>query len=376
MKIKDLQFARKFIRDYIDPIKVDIGSILDTSIEISGIGDADSLIDRGNQIVIKKPSSLANFLFKLLYSILSKNISSEEKKDQFGIGLLLSINEYIYADYDKTEEMPPVVMSFEKNLTLYSIISELIFPVIGRFDLPPVLSINCNHVDSCSIVKSHDELVKLYNLPRQSVSHSQIPLIALNQSVKNRAAKMADLLFKTMSFSLGEEKAARTIKTILMDQESGLMSHLFEILKITDGDPATIVDFIELLASNVEFSHTEWETHIEAQASIIHKDSYLNQHIRVADQRSQVEHQWSQWSVLQGLIEKQLGPTRGSKWPITEALKPFDERKKKMISDKKKEKGSALNMEELLDVSRDIYNHKAEHGKLIEQLLRRNRVWK
>ncbi len=376
MKIKDLQFARKFIRDYVDPIKVDTRSLMDISVEISGTGDTDSLIDRGNQIIMKRPSSLANFLFKLLYTVLSKNITREDKKDQFGIGLLLSINEYVYADYDQTEDMPPVVMSFEKNLTLYSIINELIFPVIGRFDLPPVLSMNCNHVDACSVASSHDELVKLYNLPRQSVPNSQIPVVVLNQSVRNRAAKMADLLFKVISFSLGEEKTSRTIKTILMDQESGLMSHLFEILKITDGDPATIVDFIELLSNNVEFSETEWEQHIEAQACIINNDSYLNKHIKVANQRSQVEHQWSQWSMLQGLIEKQLGPTRGSKWPITEALKPFDERKKKMISDKKKEKGSALNMEELLAVSRDIYNHKAEHGKLIEQLLRRNRVWK
>ena len=80
--------------------------------------------------------------------------------------------------------------------------------------------------------------------------------------------------------------------------------------------------------------------------------------------------------MMMGLIEKQLTPARGSMWPATYNLKQFDDRRKAMIAEREKTKGSALNFEELLEVARDMYSHNAKPGTLIENLLKDNRVWK
>ena len=47
-----------------------------------------------------------------------------------------------------------------------------------------------------------------------------------------------------------------------------------------------------------------------------------------------------------------------------------------MIAEREKEKTSKLNYEELLEVARDMYSHKARPGMLIEEMLKDNRVWK
>ena len=91
----------------------------------------------------------------------------------------------------------------------------------------------------------------------------------------------------------------------------------------------------------------------------------------------QVFRQWSQWSALMGLIEKQLGHMRGSFWPTTTNMKPHEDKKKEMILRVTKEKGkNQLNMEELLEVSRNWYDHNAtEPGQLFEKILKEERIW-
>ena len=78
-----------------------------------------------------------------------------------------------------------------------------------------------------------------------------------------------------------------------------------------------------------------------------------------------------------GLIEKQLGHMRGSFWPASELVKPHEDKKRKMILKVTKDKGkNQLNIEEMLEVARDWYNHNAiEPGKLAEEVLKEERIW-
>jgi len=116
------------------------------------------------------------------------------------------------------------------------------------------------------------------------------------------------------------------------------------------------------------------------QTSVIQTDNYLSQNIKVAAppaQTSQINKQWSQWSMLMGLIEKQLEPMRGSMWPTTEMMKPHEDRFRLQIREKaKKKKKDHANYEDMLEVARDLYDHNAvEPGHLIEEMLKENRVW-
>jgi len=69
---------------------------------------------------------------------------------------------------------------------------------------------------------------------------------------------------------------------------------------------------------------------------------------------------------------------RGSMWPASENIKPHEDKHRRMIALKAKERNkNQLNFEELLETARDLYNHNATTpGKLIEVVLKDNRVWK
>ena len=118
----------------------------------------------------------------------------------------------------------------------------------------------------------------------------------------------------------------------------------------------------------------------QIQQEKILSDNYLNKHIKLAAEKQtpSIFRQWSQWSLMSGLIEKQLGPMRGSMWPTTENMRPYENHFKRMLIKKKKDKKNPhLNFEAMLEVSRDLYNHNArEPGQLIEHLLKEERVWK
>ena len=69
---------------------------------------------------------------------------------------------------------------------------------------------------------------------------------------------------------------------------------------------------------------------------------------------------------------------RGSMWPTTELVKPHEDKLRLVIKEKMKEKNkNQANFEELLEIARNMYDHNAiEPGKLIETLLKDERVWK
>lgn len=82
-----------------------------------------------------------------------------------------------------------------------------------------------------------------------------------------------------------------------------------------------------------------------------------------------------------GSIEKQLAPMRGSMWPTSESVKPFEDKLRKMQAEEALAKGKKhLNFEEMLETWRKRYNHKSEipAKKLIEEMLdsERTDTWK
>jgi hypothetical protein len=130
----------------------------------------------------------------------------------------------------------------------------------------------------------------------------------------------------------------------------------------------------------LQLTDEEMNISSELKFKAVASDDYLNRHIKIAAEKHTptVFKQWSQWSMLMGLIEKQLGPMRGSMWPATENLGPHENNFRALVQLKAKEKNkNQLNYEELLETARDLYDHNAvEPGKLIEIMLKDNRVWK
>jgi len=127
-------------------------------------------------------------------------------------------------------------------------------------------------------------------------------------------------------------------------------------------------------------TENELETSVNLQLACIERDSYLKNHIKLATDgkhTTEVYRQWSQWSLLMGLTEKQLESARTTDRPATRNLGPIEEDRKKLIADRTRKEGKTqLNYEELLEMARDYYDHNAKRGHIYEFLLGENRVWK
>ncbi len=54
--------------------------------------------------------------------------------------------------------------------------------------------------------------------------------------------------------------------------------------------------------------------------------------------------------MMMGLIEKQLTPMRGSMWPASENIKPFEDHRRALMLEHEEKKGSQLNFEEMLEI--------------------------
>ena len=381
MIVKDLQFARHFLLNEISLDPSVVSEILECNLEVHQDGEPDTVIDRGHTLVYYHPSSITKFLFTVLYTLLSKNLGSDIYKDKLGLALLGMCKDYVYADYDPQEfSGPPVLVSYNKLPVPQFILSELIEPLMGKINRLPVFFVPCRLTDTTRIIEKQDKLGKHYNLPKGSIAYSDFPLVLVNCNIYNKPAQNADIVTSLIMNEAGEEKGQKVVRALLT--ENDLLKNLIVLLKTLRGEPTFVVEFLEYLGSNIDLTENDTETTVELQAKIIESDSFLSKHIKTADdwsrqpQSARVNRQWSQWSMMMGLIEKQLIPMRGSMWTTTDAMKPIEDRKRKMIADKTKEKGSQLNFEELLEVARDMYNHKAKPGTLIEDLLKDNRVWK
>ncbi len=375
IKIRDLQFAKYLLTHEIDLDDAATNQVLEHDIEISNNGEPDSLVDRGNSILVHNPTSVTRFLFNVLYMALSKFIREDIYRDKLGLGLLFMCKEYVYSDFEPEETRgPPVLIDFNKLPVPAFIIKKIIEPIVGTINTCPLFFAPCKFTDACREINSADQLTKQYNLPRTAVGYGDFPLVLCNTNIHNDAALLAHITFKEMELCLGGEKAGKVLRGILLDKSSSLLHNLVLVLKMLRGEPDFVLDFLKYFGSHVSLSQSEMVMSSEKQHRVIAADAYLR--VKIA-RETQITKQWSQWSMLMGLIEKQLTPMRGSMWPSSETIKPFEDKFRDLQNEKAHSKGSQLNFEELLESYRDLYNHKSiEPGKIVEFMLKDNRVWK
>lgn len=378
ISINKLQLARHLFKSDINAPEEVQRKALIAKVKWTKSGEPNSSFFEDETLVINQPTSLVHFLYNAILH--SATIENPLQKDKFSIALLQRCKEYVFNDYDRQEmSIPPTLLSFNKLSVPAIITDEIIEPLIGETKKPSVLFIPSNTLDCADIAYSMDDIKKHTNI-KINMQPQQFPCIIANSSIYNKAAVACHIFIKNLHLTFGELKSSRILKKILLNNESSALKHLFIILKSLNGEPDYIVNFFDYMESHLLFTKEEQEQSLKTKHNCIVSDEYLKSNIKIAYSvpNPQVWKQWAQWSMLVGLIEKQLEPMRGSMWPASENLKPIETIRKKMISDKAKAKGkSQLNFEELLEVARDMYNHKAiQPGLLYEELLRDNRVWK
>ncbi len=381
IQINNLQFARCFLLDEIGLDDHLTQEILSKTIDVSFSGEPNTLIPRGDkEIIYQQPSSITHFLFYTLYHAISPYVVSYTQKDKLSLGLLQMCNNYVHHDFEPYKsDGPPVLLDFDKLAIPSFVIHEILEPLVGRIQTRRVMFSNCKFTDAARIIESDRDLPPKY-VASKVISHRDYPFIYANTNIYNDASKLSDIIVKTLEVSLGVDKAKNILRNLLLDPNSGLMGNMILVLKVLNGTPDFILDFLKYLESNLGFTEEECGHATDIQFAFVRSDKYLNNQIKMAyaNPNPQIMKQWSQWSMLMGLIEKQLEPMRGSMWPATENLKPEEDKRRKMMSDKREEKNkNQLNFEEMLEVARDVYNHNAvEPGMLYEVMLKDQRVWK
>lgn len=377
MKVGDLQFARYFVLGEID-LQPDLDQkVLSCPIEMAD-GEADSVSFQEDKIVYSNPSSVTRFLFHTIYTALAQSIDLPIQRDKFALGLLHMCKSYVYAADPEKRKGPPIVLDFDKMSVPSFIIRELAEPLVGNIKKPLVFFTPCRFTDSCRPIDSLRNLEKQYNCPRQRLRQQDFPLLISNCSIHNPPAVLADLTVRCLELNLGEESANRLLRKILLGDRS-MLENLILITKTIRNEPIFTVDFLQFMQSHVKMSNDERTELSEKHYNEIAADQYLSTMLKVAGPPdTQVARQWSQWSMLMGLIEKQLTPMRGSMWPATENVKPHEDRLRAMMAERAAEKKkNQLNFEEMLEVYRDLYDHNVvEPGKLVEVIMKDERAWK
>ena len=379
IQVKDLQFPSYFLLHEIDINPVLARQLLATKIEILHDGEDDTVTIKNGIIVLNNPSSITRFLFNVLYYLLYKHVNPGFQRDKLGLGLMYAVNEYVFNDHSQKQDGPSVLVSLDKLPVPYLIIRELIEPLVGTVHKPYVMFMDCKFIDACGIVESADKFKKAHRCPHDSVASHDYPFLIVNRSIRNEAALMAHIIDQTLQMSFGEQKTQKIIKNILLGEDSDIGSNLISVLRILNGDPSFVLDFLQFLDGHATLSIEEENQAAKERVRCIQSDAYLQKYIKISQKYTpHVFRQWSEWSTIVGLIEKQLEPMRGSMWPATENLKEFEDLHHQMVAERAKKKGKKqLNFEELLEVAREMYNHKmVQPGELTENLLKDNRVWK
>jgi hypothetical protein len=311
--------------------------------------------------------------------LLCQKIQDDKERDKAALALLTLCKDYVYAD-DKKSEDENIIISFNKLMIPAFVVNQLLTPLIGKCQDAKVALMPCKYTDTCRIVDSEEKLCDEYKLTAHVLKPSYFPIIVCNSKIHNGAARDADLLIKYLELTLGKEKTPYVFKKILMNENCSLHGSLIETIYSLSGDPCYVYNFMQYIDSYTQLNAVEVSEVITIRLQYIASKPQLRSHIKEAQQNTTpgVNNQWSAFSMLVGLIEKQLGSARGSMWPASENLKPFEDDRKKIILDTAKNKHKTqLNFEELLESSRDYFNHNAvEPGKLIEVLLKDSRIWK
>jgi len=381
LKIKDLQFARHFLLHEVDLSRDIVKQILELDVEVRLDGEADSVVVRNKQIIVSNPSSVTRFLFAVLYSALSDHVVDDAiYKDKLGLCLLHMCKEYVYSDFDlQPSNSIPVLVDFHKLTVPSFILTELVEPIVGKLEYHPVFFMPCRFTDVCRPIDSLNSLTSQYDLPNNAIGYGSFPVVVCNTQIHNSAAQLAHLTAVMLEMSVGSSDKCRSIiRNILLQKD--FMDHVVQILKTLRGEMDFVVNFLDYLGSNALMSDLEHSQYRNQQAEAITADSFLSKNIKTASPSNnpQVWKQWSQWSMMMGLIEKQLSPMRGSMWPASEKIKPHEDQLRLIQRELAEKKGKPqLNFEELLETYRGLWGHKHhEPGKIIEHMLKDDRVWK
>lgn len=382
IQVKDLQFPRYFLLYEIDLNPKIALQILQTEVEVQS-GEPDKAILKGNKLVITNPSSITRFLFLVLYRLISHYTRQGIQQDKLGLGLLFACKEYTYIDYVESNKRIPVLISEEKIAVCDVVINELIEPLIGKIPRMKVLFADSNFVDACEISESAEKMSKRFKFPFRSVSFRDYPVLIANNSIYNEAAIMAHMCVRILEHNIGADKTSKVVKSLVLSDAGNMGANLVSILKILKGDPIFVMDFLKYFKSNVTFTPKEEKRANQVRNHMFATDTYLSHYVKTAQSADgkhtpQVFKQWHEWAAIVGLIEKQLGPMRGSMWPTTDNVKPYEDAHRQMEIERTKEKGKTqLNFEELLELAREWYGHKTvQPGQLAEKLLSENRIWK
>ncbi len=390
IKIRDLQFPSYFLSHEVQLRPELVQSLLEVEVVISDMGEPDSVQIKKNKIIVSQPSSITRFLFSVLYNLLNSEAEDPIREDKLSLGLLYACKDYALSDFENQlssqcysyfKGHPSALISLDKMPLVSVLLHEIVEPLVGNAITPSILFSHSPFIDAARIIETEDQFSKELNIPHRSIPFHDYPFIVVNESIQNRPAQTAHLLHKVLELSYGRDKANQIVKNILLDHDSDIFQMIVSIVKILHGEPGFILDFLKFFESNVILSKEEEEKIAESRIKSITSDKYLREHIKIGQQANytpQVFKQWHQWSMIMGLIEKQLAPMRGSMWPTTELLKPVEDLQRQMIADRAKKKGkNQLNFEELLEVARETYGHKAyQPGQLYEKLLREHRIWK
>lgn len=377
MQVKDLQFPNCFFNNEVRLSTKIIDKLLNVDIVCSEAGNADEIIVRNSQIHYHNPTSISKFLFNIMYCLLKDLADDDLHKDKLALGLFQSVKNYIYADINSHQDSIPILYSIDKTDVPFMIISEIIEPLVGKLEKCKVLSIKCKFTDAARVISSLGKMKQEYHIKNTEIKSDAFPIIIANSGIKNEAAVDSHVLAQFLFLRMGIENTKKILKNIVLDLDnSHILNYVMQITRNAKQDPNYTPEFINYLLNIARMTDNEKEISFEKQREFMVDD----RHFKTASDgwfTPQVYRQWSQWSMLMGLIEKQLSPMRGSMWPTTELVGPHENRLRAIIEQDQKDKNkNQLNFEELLDSYRKMYNHNAiEPGKLVESLLKDNRVW-
>lgn len=379
MKINDIQFIRSFLVLDSGLNESLIESLLNKSVEIQKDGEKDSILERNEKIIYKNPSSLMKFLFRTTHFLLD-NYVNPDNRDRFTIALIQLCKDYVYNDYEHNNTVKyPIVVDINKFHSVSVILTDIIEPLVGNIKKCNILFLPSNFVSAVSVVHNISEIQDWYGLNCKTLSKSDFPLIVANSEIQNKPALYADILYYSIMIDKGRDLAEKVIKNLVLDNRT-ISHYIITCIRTIEGDPTFVIDFFKYLTCYAELTKEEQNRTESDFYKTIESDSFLSKHIKTSAEKytPQVWKQWSQWSLLVGLIEKQLGPMRGSMWPTSENMKEHDNKLKQMlINESKKLNKKHLNFEEMLTVARSYFNHKTHKpSQVIENLLKDNRVWK
>jgi len=369
MLLRDFQFINSFLND-IPEVQISP----DTDIQFVYDSEKDRCELSGNIVKLHCPTIISKTLFNVIYSLCEKEISNPHKKDLFSLSLYKTVFNHIYNDKQKNIG-PPVLMSCTKLHVPSMIIKELIEPIVDKkIDLLPIMFIKCGFTDSCRIVNSYTDFCDYYKFESNIVPFTKYPFILKNDSINNRAASFSHIFLLQLEHNFGYDVTKNLIKKILLDEKEVVLDGMIKILYAFGNTVKFVNDFLTYLKIYSKVTGIENSLFVSSIRTHYIKNKNLS---KFAQDNSAVQKQWTQWSTLLGLTEKQLADMHGSKRELSENMKEYDQefiqlKKKKMKEKNKKD----LNNEEFLEIARERFDTNAiEPGKLSEVLLEKLRDW-